>query len=273
MVISDWLMPGMDGIGLCRRIREAEANGASGYTYFLFMTSLDGKQHFLEGMQAGADDYLTKPVDLDELAARLLAAERVTSLHRALRGEERGARAAQPEEPRGGPHRPADIARQPPPAPGDLELLRGRVGRYGHRYAAALCDVDHFKKYNDCHGHLAGDQVLLRVAQAIARGVRSGDAVYRYGGEEFLVILPEQSEASAHAAMDRIRVSVERMGILHEGKDPPGPITLSVGIAAMTQGDTGTWEAWLKRADDALYQAKEAGRNRVVCYGAAGKAE
>src|SRR6185503_5517718 len=84
VVISDWLMPGMDGIELCRKIREADAATSRTYTYFIFMTALGGKQHFLEGMQAGADDYLTKPIDMDELAARLIAASRVTSLHHRL---------------------------------------------------------------------------------------------------------------------------------------------------------------------------------------------
>lgn len=267
VVISDWVMPGMDGIELCRRIREADAERGSAYTYFIFMTALGDKQHFLEGMQAGADDYLTKPVDLDELAARLLAAERVTRLHRVLSEknvelerlsrENHAAARTDPLTKLGNRLRLRE----------DLEALRARVGRYGHRYAAALCDVDDFKKYNDHHGHLAGDDALVKIGQVLTRGVRSGDAVYRYGGEEFLVILPEQSEASATIAMDRIRVSVERLGILHAGKETPGPLTLSVGIAAMSPGDTGSWEAWLKRADDALYEAKEAGRNRVVRSG------
>jgi diguanylate cyclase (GGDEF)-like protein len=267
VVISDWLMPGMDGIDLCRRIRDAQAGRYGEYTYFIFMTALGGKQHFIEGMQAGADDYLTKPIDMDELAARLFAAARVTSLHRMLSEKN-----AELERLSRDNHRAART--DPLTALGnrlrlreDLEILRGRVGRYGHRYSAALCDIDEFKKYNDRHGHLAGDEAISAVAQAISRGVRSGDAVYRYGGEEFLVILPEQSEQSATIAMERIRIGIERLGIMHAGKDPTGPITISVGIAAMSPGDTASWEAWIKRTDEALYRAKAAGRNRVVCYG------
>jgi two-component system, cell cycle response regulator len=266
IVISDWMMPGIDGVELCRRLRANEAGSGGEYTYFIFMTALGGKQHFLEGMQAGADDYLTKPIDMDELEARLLAASRVTSLHRKLSRQnaelERLSRANY------------EAARTDPlTAIGnrlrlreDLEALRGRALRYGHRYSVALCDIDHFKRYNDCHGHLAGDEVLATVAKTISRGVRSGDTVYRYGGEEFLVILPEQSEKSAAVAMERIRLGVERLEIPHAGKDPPGLITLSVGISELTPGDAALWEDWIKRADEALYKAKASGRNRVICY-------
>jgi two-component system, cell cycle response regulator len=267
VVISDWLMPGVDGIELCRRIRRQEGHAGSAYTYFIFMTALDGKHHFLEGMQAGADDYLTKPIDMDELAARLFAAARVTSLHRTLHEQN-----AELERRRKESHEAARTdaltaignrlrLRE------DLAILKARVDRYHHRYAAALCDIDEFKRYNDHHGHLAGDDALLRVAETLSRGVRAGDAVYRYGGEEFLVILAEQPEKAAAIAMERIRRSVELLGIPHHGKDPPGPVTLSVGIAEMNADDQEPWEAWLKRADDALYQAKAQGRNRVVCAG------
>lgn len=266
IVISDWMMPGIDGIELCHRIRATEAGQGVEYTYFIFMTSLGGKQHFLEGMQAGADDYLTKPIDMDELEARLLAASRVTSLHRRLSRQN-----AELERLSQANHEAART--DPLTAIGnrlrlreDLEVLRGRIQRYGHRYSAALCDIDDFKRYNDSHGHLAGDETLATVAKAISQGVRSGDAVYRYGGEEFLVILPEQSVKSAAIAMERIRLAVERLGIEHAGKEPSGLITLSVGIAEMTPGDTTPWEDWIKRADDALYKAKAAGKNRVVCY-------
>jgi two-component system cell cycle response regulator len=267
IVISDWMMPGMDGIELCRRIREGEVTAEGAYTYFIFMTALGSKQHFLEGMQAGADDYLTKPIDMDELTARLFAAVRVTSLHRRLSQQN-----AELERLSQANHEAART--DPLTAIGnrlrlreDLDVLGGRATRYGHRYSAALCDIDDFKQYNDRHGHIKGDEVLAAVAQALCRGVRSGDTVYRYGGEEFLVILPEQPEKSAAIAMERIRLGVERLAIPHAGKELPGAVTLSVGIAEMTPGDMAPWEGWIKRADEALYRAKAAGKNRVVCYG------
>jgi diguanylate cyclase (GGDEF)-like protein len=260
VIISDWLMPGMEGVEFCRRVREAP--GPS-YAYFIFMTAFDDKRHFLHGMQAGADDYLTKPVDVDELHARLIAASRVTSLHRQLiaQNEElERLRAVEHEAARTDPltrtHNRLRLHE-------DLRALEARARRYEHHYAAALLDVDHFKKYNDKYGHLAGDAALRRVADAVKGELRSGDALYRYGGEEFLVILAEPSAAGARSAMERIRRAVEALGLPHEANVPGGVVTVSVGIAMLVLGADETAEHWLQRADDALYRAKQAGRNRV----------
>jgi diguanylate cyclase (GGDEF)-like protein len=261
VIISDWLMPGMEGIEFCRRVREAPADA---YTYFIFMTALDDKQHFLRGMQAGADDYLTKPVDMDELQARLIAASRVTSLHRRLleqNGELERLRHAEFEAARTDPLTGVGNRLR---LHEDLEGLEGRVRRYRHNYAAALVDVDHFKLYNDRYGHIAGDGALRRVADAIRRGLRTSDALYRYGGEEFLVLLAEQSLEGARVAMERVRIAVEELAIAHEGNPPSGVLTISAGLAALSSADGGDADAWLKRADDALYRAKVAGRNRVA---------
>jgi two-component system, cell cycle response regulator len=267
VLISDWLMPGIEGIELCRRVR---GHGAKKYTYFVFMTSLAGKQDFLKGMEAGADDYLIKPVDADDLRVRLIAASRVTSLHARLVEQnaelERLGRAS------------FEAARIDPLTKvsnrlrlrEDLEAMRPRVLRYGHTFSAALCDVDHFKKYNDHHGHLAGDEALRRVAETISKELRSGDAVYRYGGEEFLVILPEQNHAGAMAAMERVRGAIERLALPHEAI-PRKIVTISAGVAMLEKGDGPPWEAWLKRSDQALYLAKEAGRNVVRAWARAAK--
>lgn len=239
VIISDWAMPGMDGLELCRNVR---SGGPAAYTYFIFLTGHDDKQSFLEGMRAGADDYLMKPIDLEALEARMIAAARVMSLH----------------------HRLVEAARTDPLTGvgnrlrlrDDLEVLYARVERYGHAYAAALCDVDHFKRYNDAHGHVAGDDVLIRVAQVISAQLRSGDAVYRYGGEELLVLLPEQTLGGAHTAMERLRAAVEATT----------PVTVSVGVATIARSDGPPWEAWIARADEALYRAKAEGRNRVCVW-------
>ncbi len=263
VIISDWLMPGIEGIEFCRRVREAET---STYTYFIFMTALADKSSLIRGMEAGADDYLTKPVDLDDLEARLLAATRVTKLHRRLieQNEDLGRLSkASFEAARVDPlTRVANRLRLRE----DLEALRPRVVRYGHTYAAALCDVDHFKKYNDHHGHLAGDEALRAVAGAIAKGLRSGDEVYRYGGEEFLVLLPEQTEPRAGIALERVRAAVAALALPHEGVDPPSVVTVSIGIAAMVKDDDAPWESWIRRADLALYRAKAEGRDCVRCH-------
>ena len=260
VIISDWLMPGIDGIELCRRVRASEN---APYTYFIFTTGLADKQHFLTAMQAGADDYITKPVDLDEVQVRLIAAARLTSLHRKLMEQNA-------ELERLG-HASHEAARTDPLTRvgnrlrlrEDLETLSGHAARYKRPYCAALCDVDFFKRYNDHYGHLAGDEVLCAVAGAMRSQLRGSDGMYRYGGEEFLIILPEQTEEGAAAAIDRVRQAVEDLAIPHEGKTPPGLLTLSAGIAVLRSASS---DEWLKEADTALYRAKERGRNQVVVF-------
>ena len=127
----------------------------------------------------------------------------------------------------------------------------------------ALCDVDLFKEYNDRYGHPAGDRVLEEVAGAIKRNRRGGDTAYRYGGEEFLIVLPEQTLRAAASTADHLRKTVENLRIPHESNAPPGLVTISVGVAALSRGDSKSTDELLQQADTALYKAKHAGRNRV----------
>ncbi|MCA1687813.1 MAG: diguanylate cyclase [Actinobacteria bacterium] len=262
VIISDWMMPGMDGLELCRSIRGEERDG---YTYFIFLTALGDKDHLLTGLKAGADDYLSKPLDRDELQVRLISASRVTTLHRRL--------AYQNEELERLNRKLFEQSREDSlthlgnrlQLREDLETLSAQAERYGHSYCAMLCDVDFFKAYNDTYGHLAGDEVLKRVADVISENLRGGDMAYRYGGEEFLIILPEQSLESAVSTADRLRRAVEDLGISHE-KNRPGVVTISLGVAALPAGKPKSADALLKEADEALYRAKESGRNRVVSY-------
>jgi two-component system, cell cycle response regulator len=255
VVISDWMMPIIDGLELCRRIRAAEKD--DGYPYFIFLTALGDKGHLLEGMQEGADDYLSKPLDPEELQVRMIAAERVTSLHRQLSEQ----KAKLYEQARKDPLTKIGNRLS---LNEDLEVLRGRVERYGHSYCAVLCDVDCFKLYNDHYGHLAGDEVLRVVAKTLEQHSRSGDAVYRYGGEEFLIIMAEQALESSAIAADLIRQEVEGLAVPHDGNEPLGVVTISAGVAALTPGENKTTDKLLKEADAALYRAKESGRNCVV---------
>jgi two-component system, cell cycle response regulator len=126
----------------------------------------------------------------------------------------------------------------------------------------ALIDVDHFKSYNDTYGHQAGDHVLASVANELGRQARGGDALYRYGGEDFLCILPEQSLETGLAAIQRMRAGVEALGVPH-ARNPAGVLTISAGLAILDSGTAGSSAELLKAADDALYRAKELGRNRV----------
>jgi two-component system, cell cycle response regulator len=262
VVISDWMMPGIDGPEFCRRVR---ALNSDWYTFFIFLTALGDKKHLLEGMQAGADDYLAKPLDREELQVRLIAASRVKSLHRQLNEQKAELEKLNREL-------FAMSRRDPLTRLGnrlrlreDLETLSAQAQRYGHSYCAMLCDVDFFKAYNDTYGHLAGDEVLKRVADVISGNLRGGDMAYRYGGEEFLIILPEQSLGSAVSIADRLRRAVEDLGIPHE-KNPPGVVTISLGVATLPAEEPKSTDDLLKEADEALYRAKESGRNRVISY-------
>jgi diguanylate cyclase (GGDEF)-like protein len=260
VVVSDWMMPGIEGDELCRRIR-----GAGGsYTYVIILTSLEDKRHLMTGMRAGADDYLNKPLDVDELEARLAAASRVTSLHAQLAEQRRELGRLNEEL--------SEQARQDPLTDTgnrlrmheDLDRLESELQRSGRGYALLLCDIDRFKSYNDSRGHQRGDEVLRTVAATLRELCRRGDAVYRYGGEELLVSLPGADLDAAVRAGERIRRRIEELAIAHPGRGDPGVVTISVGAAVRDAGTPGGAEGVIGRADRALYEAKDAGRNRVA---------
>ncbi len=267
VIISDWMMPGLSGDELCRRVRE-EQRGT--YTYFILLTALDDKTHVLTGMEAGADDYLTKPLDRSELQMRLIAATRITALHQRLEEQQ-----AELERLNAGLYE--DARTDPLTGAGnrlrleeDLEAVSARVQRYDQSYAVALCDVDNFKAYNDTCGHLAGDQALREITDVLAASIRGGDAVYRYGGEELLVLLAGQGEEMAAVAGERLRHAVEDLAIPHPGIDERKFVTISAGIATLHPSDVHDLTGFLERADAALYRAKAAGRNRVMVAEEAG---
>jgi len=260
VLITDWMMPGIDGLELCRRVRSA----ASGYTYIVIATSLTERDQIIEGMQAGADDFLTKPIDPFDVKTRLIAAARVTGLHQQIsqfRDELEHLNAAL-----------ALLARTDPLTQlgnrlrlhEDLEAAHARAVRTGRSYSIAICDIDFFKSYNDAHGHLGGDEALRNVAAAIARHCRGNESAYRYGGEEFVIMYGDESGAGAAIAAERLRCAVEALGIPHVNNGVDDVVTISAGIASWDPASTDDADAVLKQADDALYEAKASGRNRVV---------
>jgi two-component system cell cycle response regulator len=259
VVISDWTMPGQTGLQLCTNVR---GHAAGTYTYFIMLTANGTREQILEGMDAGVDDYLVKPLNSAALQARLVAAARVTALHRQLGDQRTELQELNTQL--------TAIARRDPltglsnrrALQEDIDILEARVTRYGHRYCMALLDVDHFKSYNDNYGHQAGDRVLEIVAKALNANLRSGDALYRYGGEEFLCIFPEQSLASGAKAVQRMRIGVEQLRIAHPAS-PHAVVTFSAGLAVLTSDEIRSATEVLKEADDALYVAKQLGRNRV----------
>lgn len=260
-VVSDRSMPLMDGIELCRRVR---ANHTGRYPYFIFLTSAGEKASIAEGMRAGADDYLVKPFEPDELDARLAVAERISSLHRKL--------ADQQAELERLNRRLFEQARIDPLTnlgtrlrlKEDLEKLPARIARYSERYCALMCDVDYFKQYNDSYGHAAGDAVLRSVADAISGNLREGDQAYRYGGEEFLVLLRADSIRCGIAAAERCLAATEALHIPHHAS-PTGSVTMSIGVSLLADPSRAAIDTCLARADAALYRAKGAGRNQLSC--------
>jgi two-component system chemotaxis response regulator CheY len=146
----------------------------------------------------------------------------------------------------------------------DLEGIADRAKRYGHHYCAAFCDIDGFKSYNDTFGHLAGDGAIRAVSRTIHQQLRRGDGFYRYGGDEFLVLLPEQSLANAGECLERVRAAVELLSHGPSGEPMARPVTISVGIAELRNTpDRDAIQSWLQEADLALYRAKARGRNCV----------
>lgn len=262
VVISDWTMPGIDGLELCRRVR---GEGTSAYTYFMLLTANEDKQHFLTGMQAGADDYLRKPPDPDELQVRMIVAGRITALHRQLSRQnaefERLNRELFDQGRTDALTRIGNRLRMQE----DLAQLWNRARRYPtHTFCVALCDVDHFKMFNDACGHQAGDDVLRALARTLTGKARSGDAIYRYGGEEFLLVLPEQTLAGAVRAMNRLRDAIGELAIPHPALLDGRTVTLSCGVARFELDKS--VDQIIKEADIALYVAKSRGRDRVIGY-------
>ncbi len=259
VVISDWNMPGMNGLELCEKIRNVTP---ARYTYFIMVTSHGSPDAVLQGMEAGADEYLVKPLVAHVLQAHLIAAARVTAVHRALNEQ-------QSELERVNRELIAITRRDALTGLGnrraldeDLEQLEARVSRYGHSYCMAIFDVDHFKAFNDSYGHQAGDDALRAVAAELRDQARGGDSLYRYGGEEFLCILPEQSTGGGGIAAERMRAGVERLQRPHDGSDH-GVLTISAGLAVLDPAHLRSTNAVLEDADLALYRAKQLGRNRI----------
>lgn len=259
-VIADWIMPELDGIALCRRIRAEESGG---YVYFILLTGKDRRADIVEGLEAGADDYVAKPFDREEMRVRVRAGERILNLEREL--VEKNAILVSLNS-----RLEALACMDPLMEIGNrrsfhenIQRVSHRSVRYRERYGIIMCDIDAFKAYNDTYGHIAGDQILRTTAAAIKSVLRTSDELYRYGGEEIVVVLPREDPDGILKLAARIRKAVEDLGIEHRGS-PSGRLTVSCG-AAVCGEDTGAerWVDVLERADRALYKAKETGRNRV----------
>lgn len=251
VLVTDREMPYLDGVELCQLVR-AEL---STHVYVILATQFGSVDQAREGMLAGADDYLVKPTRLDDLRLRLIAAERVNVLHRALEHTNQELRTVARRDALTGLGNRRCLAE-------DLLGMGARAKRYGRGFSIALLDIDYFKAFNDEYGHQQGDEALKSVAQVIRDTIRTGDSCYRYGGEEFLCIYPEQSVQGAAIVVERIRVNVAALGIAHVGGVAGCSVTLSAGIAELSPANPDA-QGVVRAADTALYAAKHLGRNRV----------
>ncbi len=257
LVILDWMMPGREGPSICRDLRKL---GRPGYFYIILLTALGQKGNIVEGIAAGADDYIIKPFEPEELRVRLRTGQRILVLEAELVASREAFRQQAMHDPLTG-----ILSRRAILEVFERELAKAR--RYGNQFSIAIADIDHFKSVNDRYGHPAGDAVLVEVVRRIISTVRDSDAVGRLGGEEFLAILPETAIPGAVVVSERIRARVESRPV----DTPAGPVsvTLSAGVAAAHEDLTS--DTLMSRADKALYAAKNSGRNRVhvwaACHG------
>lgn len=249
MAILDWMMPGADGLAVCRVIRQRPAP----YIYLILLTARDRREDLVAGLDSGADDFLTKPFDLDELRSRLRSGTRVLELQEGLLKAQAALSVLATRDDLTGLWNRRMI----------VEHLDRELRRAAHEkrpVAIAMADVDEFKRINDMHGHPVGDVVLRQVAARMQLALRDYDSIGRYGGEEFLVVLPGCDAETGVAAAERVRTSVAAEPVASAG----GPLLVRVSIGVAWTDPAGLDGAELiKSADEALYRAKTAGRNRV----------
>jgi diguanylate cyclase (GGDEF)-like protein len=254
LLILDWIMPAMNGLELCRKVRE---RNQIPYQYILLATAKDAKQDLVRGLEAGADDYLTKPFHKSELQARLRACNRILTLQDdQIRAHEQ-LRFQATHDPLTGVWNRAAI----------LEALRRELERAARAATATgllMLDIDHFKSINDTYGHLTGDAVLKEVTQRIVKAVRGYDSVGRYGGEEFLIVLPGCSREQIDHGAERVRSAVDNGPIVVNESKVSVTVSIGAAVTAVTTHGLISDTEMLAAADSALYRAKEIGRNRTV---------
>ncbi len=250
IAVLDWMMPGMSGPVLCKKVRE---RGDEEYTYIILLTSNSSPEDIVEGMKAGADDYILKPYNRQELEVRVKAGARIIELQtELLKAREKIRIQACTDSLTGLANRRTLFDRL------DAEL--NRAEREGKAISIAMIDVDHFKEVNDTYGHQTGDAVLRECALRISSCIRPYDFLARYGGEEFVLVLPGTDEQTSAIVCERIRVAVESQPFLHKGLEIS--FTISIGLATWSGRED--VDRFVAAADNALYKAKERGRNRVA---------
>jgi len=252
LAILDRRLPDMDGLELCQELKsKAEFKSR----YVIMLTGEDEQEDKVQGLDLGADDYITKPFQYQEFLARIRAAKRIVDLQQELMETNKR------------------LER--------LSITDGLTNLYNHRYfqdelcrafeesarydrplSLAMADIDFFKKVNDTHGHAIGDEVLRAVARMFHQSSRSTDLVARYGGEEFAMMMPETDVGAAYSFAEKVRALVDSTPI--QTQNGPLHVTVSVGVATVPHPHIHAPKDLIICADNALYRAKNAGRNRVV---------
>ncbi len=254
LAILDWMMPGLDGVEICRRVRAAAREP---YSYLVLLTARTESQDLVEGMEAGADDYLTKPFAAQELRVRLRAGRRILDLQSELMAAREALRVQATHDALTG------IANRGA-ALDCLHAELARASRESRSVAVLMCDIDRFKLVNDTRGHQAGDDILREAALRMKAAVRGYDSVGRYGGEEFLMVIPGCDAAGARAQAERIRDSFAEEPFRSRGESVR--VTCSFGVSWRQIATSADADALVREADLALYVAKAKGRDRVQVY-------
>ena len=259
LVLLDWVLPDLDGIELCQRIRKG--GSSSPYVYVILLTSKEGRQNMLDAMQAGADDYLVKPFNELELKARLLVGKRILDLQDELVSARESMRHAATHDNLTGLMNRGEILLM-------LQRELERARRERNPVGVILGDIDHFKSVNDTLGHLFGDEALREIGQRLRKQLRVYDGVGRYGGEEFLMVLPNCDLPNTVLRANELREIISTTPVVCSGEERL--ITMSMGVAVSVCEGKNEVEVLLNQADAGLYAAKEKGRNRIATTGLAG---
>jgi two-component system, cell cycle response regulator len=255
-LVTDWEMPEMDGIELCKAVRNLQLDG---YVYALLLTARNAKEHIIAGLEAGADDYLVKPVHEPELIARLNTGRRILALEHSLRAANERNRILSVTDPLTGAFNRRYMMEQ---LPRELERCR----RYGNPLSVIMCDVDHFKQVNDVKGHSAGDDVLQQFVARMQRSIRAtSDWVARLGGEEFLIVLPETGFQGAMFVAEKIRAIMTSVAFVTREGDVVATSSFGVASTELHGPDLAMKsETLIRAADQCLYTSKQSGRNRAT---------
>lgn len=250
LLITDWSMPIMSGLDLIKSVR---SDTSKPYVYIIVLSAYSTIKDIVKGIDVGSDDYLTKPFSFIELEARIKIGERIINLESRLQNSiNEQLHMAQID------HLTKIFNRRYLFEIGEQLFNQGQ--RYKHQMALLMIDIDRFKNVNDTHGHHIGDETLISIARRFSESIREVDILGRFGGEEFIVLMPETKAKGAQIVAERMRASISAEPLKTSG--PKISLTISVGIAVQ-ESATENLEALVKKADVALYQSKRAGRNRV----------